>query len=108
MSIPRFETKKSPEYKVIHVSGAIVGLNPNEGTIIIFQDKIIPKTNPDGSMAIETIEREILAELKMSPVQFKSLAQIMDIHIKEFEKVFGEIKLPAPIQKQQPKGTMYG
>jgi hypothetical protein len=107
MSLPRFETKKAPDYKVYHISGAMVGLNPNEGTIIIFQDKIVPKTNPDGSMVIDTIEREIIAELKMSPVQFKSLAQIMDFHVKEYEKMFGEIKIPS-FQKQPPKGTMYG
>jgi len=107
MSLPRFETKRSPEFKVYHVSGTMIGLNPNEGTIIIFQDKIVPKTNPDGSMVIDVIEREILAELKMSPVQFKRLAQIMDLHVKEYEKVFGEIKIPSAIQKQ-PRGTMYG
>jgi len=109
MSMPRFETKRAADYKVIHVSGVVGGINPNEGTIIVFIDKLIPKTNPDGTMIIDTIERELVVELKMSPLQFKSIAEWMQMHIKEYEKMFGEIKVQGvPPKTASTKTTMYG
>lgn len=109
MSMPRFETKRATDYKVIHVSGVVGGINPNEGTIIVFIDKLIPKTNPDGTMIIDTIERELVVELKMSPLQFKSIAEWMQMHIKEYEKMFGEIKVQGiPPKTASTKTTMYG
>ncbi|MGB9728931.1 MAG: DUF3467 domain-containing protein [Thermoprotei archaeon] len=109
MSIPRFETKRAADYKVVHVSGVVGGINPNEGTIIVFVDKLVPKTNPDGTMAIDSIERELIMELKMSPLQFKSIAEWMQMHIKEYEKMFGEIKMEGiPPKPSGTKTTLYG
>jgi len=99
LPIPRIETKKADNYRVIHSTGALGVLNPNEGSLIFFIDKIIPRTNPDGSMTIDSIERELLIEIKMSPLQFKALAYYMMNRVKEFESKFGEIAMPMVKQK---------
>ncbi len=101
MSLPRFELKRAEDYKTLHASGAIVALNPNEATIIFFVEKPVPRVNPDGSMAIETVERELLVEVKLSPVGMKSLAMALLNNIQSFEKVFGEIKVPAVTERRE-------
>ena len=95
LPLPRFETKRASDYKVVHATGALGVLNPGEGSLIFFVDRVIPKTNPDGSMTIDMIERELLIEIKMSPVQFKALTMFMMNRIKEYENRFGEIPLPS-------------
>jgi hypothetical protein len=101
VSLPRFELRRSDDYRVLHASGAIVTLNPNEATIIFFVEKPVPKVNPDGSMAIEAVERELLVEIKLSPVGVKSLAMALHSNIQGFEKKFGEIRLPATAEKRE-------
>ncbi|MEM1623542.1 MAG: DUF3467 domain-containing protein [Sulfolobales archaeon] len=101
MSLPRFELRKAEDYKTLHASGAIVTLNPNEATIIFFVEKPIPKVNPDGSMTIETVERELLVEIKLSPVGMKSLALALLNNLQSFEKRFGEIKVPTVPEKKE-------
>lgn len=98
--MPRFEMKKAVDYKTIHASGAIVTLNPNEATIIFFVEKPVPKVNPDGSMVIEAVERELLVEIKLSPVGVKSLALALLNNLQSFEKRFGEIKIPSSLEKK--------
>ena len=93
MSLPRFELRRSEIYRVVHASGALVSLNPNEGTIIFFVDRLTPKVNPDGSMSVEVVERELLIEVKLSPVGFKSLAMALLGNIQEFERRAGEIRV---------------
>ncbi len=95
MPLPRFETKESEGYKTVHATGAIGTLNPGEGSIIFFVDRIVPSTNPDGTMSVEKIVRELLIEIKLSPLQFKALANMMIAKVREYEQRFGEIKMPA-------------
>lgn len=101
MSLPRFELRRSEGYRVVHASGALVSLNPNEGTIIFFVDRLSPKVNPDGSMSVEAIERELLVEVKLSPVGFKSLAMALLGNIQEFEKRAGEIRVQPTIERRE-------
>ncbi len=101
MSLPRFELRKSDSYRVLHASGAIVTLNPNEATIIFFVEKPVPRVNPDGSMAIEAVERELLVEVKLSPVGMKSLALALLNNLQSYEKAFGEIKLPTTTERRE-------
>lgn len=100
MSLPRFELRRAEDYRTLHASGAIVTLNPNEATIIFFVEKPVPKVNPDGSMVIETVERELLVELKLSPVGMKSLTLALLNNLQNFEKRFGEIKVPATAERK--------
>ncbi len=101
MTLPRFEIKRSGDYRTLHASGAIVALNPNEATIIFFVEKPIPRVNPDGSMVIEAVERELLVEIKLSPVGMKSLAMALLNNVQSFEKVFGEIKVPTVAERRE-------
>ena len=100
--IPKFETVKAEYYRTVYASGVFGSVNPNEGTIIFYVDRLIPKSKdqPPGSMGLETVLHELQVEVKVSPMQFKSIADWMQKHLQELEKIVG--KLPTPKKERQP------
>ena len=49
------------------ISGFFGGINPNEGNISFFTDKLIPQLAPNGQIALDTVQHEFVANIKMSP-----------------------------------------
>ncbi len=79
---------ESPGHRPVYASGVFGGLDPHDGRIVFFLDRIKPKmkSEPKGAMTLEKIERELQVEVHMSPSQFASVAKWMMGHVQHFEK----------------------
>lgn len=102
---PDFEDTKSPDYRYVYCTGVFGGLDPNDGRIIFFLDRLEPETVKEpfpGSSKVKKVIRELQVEVHVSPSQFKSIAIWMGNHVKRFEQMFGEIPLE-PKEKRPPQ-----
>jgi len=101
------EISESPGYRPVYASGVFGGLDPHDGRIVFFLDRIKPKmkSDPKGAMELEKIDRELQVEVHMSPPQFASVAKWMMEHVQQFEKRIksGKMKEEAP----DASGTSY-
>jgi hypothetical protein len=87
--VPEFELKKNPEYKTHFISGVFGTVNPIEGRIAFYVDSIEPQFKKGGrpdEMEIGKVVREMLVEVRMSPLQFKLMAEWMNQHLARLEK----------------------
>jgi len=100
---PDFEDVKSSDYKYVYATGVFGGLDPNDGRLIFYLDRLEPETvkDPPGSQKVKKIIRELQVEVHVSPGQFKSIARWMNEHIRRFEDVFGPI--PVEPKKNEEK-----
>jgi hypothetical protein len=107
---PKFEDTKSPDYRYIYSTGVFGALDPNDGRIIFYVDRMEPETVNEpkpGAMKLKKIVRELQMEVHMTPTQFKNLAHWMMNNIKRYEEVFGEIPMaPKQSGKRPPPDTM--
>ena len=85
------------------ISGFFGGINPNEGNISFFSDKLIPQLGSGGQIVLDTVEHDFIANIKMSPLIFKRMAIWMSEHVKRYENLHGEIKVGP--QKQKTDST---
>lgn len=85
---PRIEITESPDFKAVYVSGVFGGLDPNDGRIIFFLDRIKPKMKKGrkGVMVLDKVNRELQVEVRMSPNQFMSVTKWMHEHARKFGK----------------------
>jgi len=85
---PKMVVTESPDYKVTYASGVFGGLDPNDGRMIFFLDRLRPKMKKGGkgSMELDRIDRELQVEVHMSPAQFISAAKWMNDHAQKFRK----------------------
>jgi hypothetical protein len=99
------EMTESPAYRPVYASGVFGGLDPHDGRLIFFLDRIKPgmKKSPHGAMELEKVCRELQVEIHMSPSQFASVARWMMGHVQGFEK---RIKSKRK-DKAEPSGTSY-
>jgi hypothetical protein len=88
----KFEISESQGYRPVYASGVFGGLDPNDGRVIFFLDRIKPgmRKEPKGAMALDKINRELQVEVHMSPPQFISVAKWMMDHAQRFEKKMKE------------------
>jgi len=80
---------KHPEFKVIHVNGALIALKADEGFMKFFLDIVEPKIKTggkSGDMELDKINREFQVEVRMSAMTFMQIFQYMDANLKELEK----------------------
>lgn len=98
---------ESKDFRPIFASGVFGGLDPNDGRIMFFLDRIKPrmKKDPKGAMQLEKVNRELQVEVHMSPSQFASVARWMMEHVHRFEKRMKAGK--AGKLKEEPSGTSY-
>jgi hypothetical protein len=103
----KIEISEGDGYKVVYASGVFGGLDPHDGRIVFFLDRIKPKmkNDPKGAMELEKINRELQVEVHMSPPQFASVAKWMIEHVHQFEKRIksGKREDGTP----EPSGTSY-
>ena len=94
---------RGTDFKVIYAGGIFGGLNPMEGRMTFYIDRMIPKIvdNVQQEMKTEYVERELQAEVHMSPQQFISIFNWMKHHINRLTKqgIFVEEKKPIEIKK---------
>jgi hypothetical protein len=88
----RVENIKSCDFKQVYAIGAIGGHSPYDFRIAFYNDS--PKSMVEGGKSVTVMERKIDAEIILSPLAAKELANWLSEHIKDYEKLFGEIKRP--------------
>ena len=97
------EIIRSPEFKQVYAIGAIGGHSPYDFRIAFYNDS--PKALMDSGKQITVMEREIKSEIILSPLAAKELATWLDSHIKDYEKLFGEIKKPGMPDSIRPESS---
>jgi hypothetical protein len=90
------EIIRSPEFRQIYAIGAIGGHSPYDFRIAFYNDS--PKALVEGGKQMTVMERKIEAEIILSPLAAKELANWLGGHIKDYERLFGEIKKPGPAE----------
>jgi len=88
----KVQTTKSPDFKQIYAIGAIGGHSPYDFRIAFYNDS--PRTAQEDGKNMTVMERRIDTEIILSPLAAKELANWLSEHIKDYEKLFGEIKRP--------------
>ncbi len=104
MVAPEFEDTKSEQYRYVFATGIFGGVQPNDAHIIFSLDRTEPQTvsTPQpGSQALKKIVRELQVEVHMTPTAFKFMADWMNRHIEQYEKMFG----PIPTAPKKAKKT---
>jgi outer membrane lipoprotein-sorting protein len=86
------EIVRSPDFKQVYAIGAIGGHSPYDFRIAFYNDS--PKSMVEGGKQVTVMERKMETEIILSPLAAKELAQWLNGHIKDYEKIFGEIKKP--------------
>ncbi len=88
----KVQTIKSPDFKQVYAIGAIGGHSPYDFRIAFYNDS--PKASAEDGKNMTVMERKIDTEIILSPLAAKELANWLTEHIKDYEKLFGEIKRP--------------
>jgi outer membrane lipoprotein-sorting protein len=91
----KVEISKSPDFSQVYAIGAIGGHSPYDFRIAFYNDS--PKTLVEDGKSMTVMERKIDTEIILSPLAAKELANWLVEHIKDYEKVFGEIKRPGSV-----------
>ncbi len=86
------EITRSAEFRQVYAIGAIGGHSPYDFRIAFYNDS--PKALVEGGNQMTVMERKIEAEIILSPLAAKELANWLNGHIKDYERLFGEIKKP--------------
>ncbi|MEI8002833.1 MAG: DUF3467 domain-containing protein [Methanothrix sp.] len=88
----KVEILKSSDFKQVYAIGAIGGHSPYDFRIAFYNDS--PRTLVEDGKNVTAMERKIDTEIILSPLAAKELANWLVEHIKDYERVFGEIKRP--------------
>lgn len=85
---PKVVVTEGKDYRVVYASGVFGGIDPNDARMIFFLDRIKPsiKAGEKGRMELHRVERELQAEVHMSPHQFLAVAKWMSEHADNFGK----------------------
>jgi len=86
------EITRSPDFKQVYAIGAIGGHSPYDFRIAYYNDS--PKAMVEGEKHVTVMERKIEMEVILSPLAAKELSNWLSEHVKDYEKIFGEIKRP--------------
>jgi len=101
-SPPEIKMNKSPDYRIVSATGVFGGVNPSGGRVIFFIDRFEPVSDRSGKLSLESINRELQVEVHLSPATFKTIAEWMTKHIKEFEEREKQQITPAKMD-ERPK-----
>jgi hypothetical protein len=85
------EITRSPDFKQVYAIGAIGGHSPYDFRIAFYNDS--PKVL-EGDKNTTVMERRIETEIILSPLAAKELSGWLSGHLRDYEKLFGEIKRP--------------
>jgi hypothetical protein len=77
---------KNRDFRIISATGVFGGVNPVEGQMIFYADRLEPKSDRLGKLSLDYINRESQVEVHVPLAVFKSIAEWMMNHIKEYEQ----------------------
>jgi len=86
------EITRSTEFKQVYAIGAIGGHSPYDFRIAFYNDS--PKALVEDGKSVTVMERKIEMEIILSPLAAKELYSWLGDHVKEYEKICGEIRRP--------------
>lgn len=91
---PDFTVTKSENYQLVYSTGIFGGVNPNDGHLIFYCDRMEPEMDRQqlGRMQATNIHRELQVEVHMSPSQFKTMARFMTERVRMLEERIGQLK----------------
>ena len=75
---------------VLNVDGILGGLDPSQARMLLYADRPEMTIAADGSMAPAAVVRTFLAELRMSPETFVSVARWMGTQAARYEAFSAE------------------
>jgi len=105
---PKFEVTSHADFRVVHVNAFFGGLSPVEGSITFCTDILEPRIKvggQPGDMEVDRVNRERQIDVRLSVMDFVTLAGWMNNHIKRLEDQ-GYLK-KEDIAKSKPKATDY-
>lgn len=82
---PKFSVVRDPGFKVIHVDGVYGIVNSVGGQLTFYQDLMKVGVDENGSTAIKAVERVLVADIRMSPEVFRSMAYWMMEQAQDYE-----------------------
>lgn len=88
----KVQTQKGRDFKQVYAIGAIGGHSPYDFRIAFYNDS--PKAMIEDGKSITVMERVIDTEIILSPLAAKELSNWLREHVRDYEKLFGEIKRP--------------
>jgi hypothetical protein len=83
---PEVKMSKNRDFRIISATGVFGGVNPVEGQMIFYADRLEPKSDRLGKLSLDYINRESQVEVHVPLAVFKSIAEWMMNHIKEYEQ----------------------
>ncbi|UCD03349.1 MAG: hypothetical protein JSV63_01800 [Candidatus Aenigmatarchaeota archaeon] len=85
--VPKIEVTEGSGFRPVYASGVFGGLDPNDGRLIFFLDRLKPSVKKGKTvMELSKVEREMQVEVHMSPNQFMSVAKWMNEHVRRLGK----------------------
>ncbi|HOT07834.1 MAG TPA: DUF3467 domain-containing protein [Methanotrichaceae archaeon] len=100
------EITRSSQFRQVYAIGAIGGHSPYDFRISFYNDS--PKAFIDGGKQLSVVERTIESEVIMSPLAAKELSEWLNTHIRDYERLFGEIKRPGKPPEQEKATPLQG
>lgn len=86
----KVENVKSPDFRQVYAIGAMGGHSPYDFRISFYNDS--PKSFVESGKQVSLMERRIEVEVILSPLAAKELSDWLNIHMRDYEKLFGEVK----------------
>ena len=100
------EVIRSREFRQVYAIGAIGGHSPYDFRIAFYNDS--PKIFTEGGKTLNMMERTMETEIILSPLAAKELSEWLNNHIKDYEKIFGEIKRRGKTPEKEQSSPIQG
>lgn len=84
--LPKIETVRDPDFKVIFADGVAGDLNPERGLLTFFYDVPDLETNPQGIISINKLTRHLSIDIRLTPDKWTVIARWMMQHADYYEK----------------------
>jgi hypothetical protein len=82
----KLEIVMDPEFKTVHIDGAIVTLNPNFGQLALTYDLPEFKVHPNGDIYTDKVQKRVIIDARLSPEAFRALACTMMEHMQQYDE----------------------
>ena len=82
----KLEIVMDPEFKTVHIDGAIVTLNPNFGQLALIYDRPEFKVHPNGDIYTDKVQKRVIIDARLSPEAFRALACTMMEHVQQYDE----------------------
>jgi hypothetical protein len=82
----KLEIVTDPEFRTVHIDGAIVTLNPNFGQLALTYDQPEYRIGQNGDIYTDKIQKRVILDARLSPEAFRALACTMMEHLQQYDE----------------------